>query len=499
MNQHSRHNFILLASINHILWSFQSVTCRYLQVYARPLIFDGQGILTTTKAASAIILFVFGPWFCPQEGPGGGEGRRGEKNEKKDNGEHESVCYNSIVDEEDKTREDSSNNDTNAETRILNNEERFPLRDDGNDVADVCNRSRFGNVTTTTTITKQSKNREPSPLFRTKILYAAFFGVVATCRASLNIASSKFTLSYNITTINSLTPILVSIGDATLLGAKLPRLLWPCVIMSCLGCVIIGLSQSPYFVMLSSSSSVYLFTMRDTIGCSLQFTSMCFSAMARLLMKRTEHILTRDEMVQTNNICNTILPLIYTLVTNPNGWLAFRYITIPSLFAWLILTVLVYTIGSTGQMSLVRTMGPGMYTSLSALRVLGSVFLSAVWLNEPVRNWLEWTGLVITMITMTVYTIASSSSLTSVSHGTAWSEDTDKKSTSSMEMKSSSNGQVGGGRNSDLFLGGEFDMREAMSQTTGSVDGQKGSIHSPRHCINSQDYRLKSRETDSLL
>jgi len=124
-------------------------------------------------------------------------------------------------------------------------------------------------------------------------------------------------------------------------------------------------------------------------------------------MKRTEHILTRNEAVQTNNVCNCVFPLLYTLIVNPGGWKAFQTMSWQSFGAWTTIAVLVYTIGSTGQMALVRSMGPGVYSSLGATRVLGSVALSALWLHEPVQNWLEWIGLLVIMCTMTLYTLVS--------------------------------------------------------------------------------------------
>ena len=251
-----------------------------------------------------------------------------------------------------------------------------------------------------------------APALRTKIMYALAFGIVATLRAALNIASAKFTVSYYITAINSLTPLVVSIGDKVLLQANLPSALWPCVASSVAGCLVIAASQSPLMKVNTDSSDEaddvsFTFTAQDGIGCGLQFMSMCFSAGARLLMKRTENILTRNEAVQTNNVCNTVFPLLYTLFANPRGWNAFRSMTWESFGAWLIIAVLVYTIGSTGQMVLVRGMGPAVYSSLGAVRVLGSAVLSAVWLNEPVQNWMEWLGLSIIMCTMTLYTLAS--------------------------------------------------------------------------------------------
>ena len=171
----------------------------------------------------------------------------------------------------------------------------------------------------------------------------------------------------------------------------------------------IAFAQSPLFVV-SSDPSSYVFTHRDALGCALQFISVLFSSLARLLMKRTEHILTRDEMVQTNNLFNTIVPLAYTLLV-PDArqkWRAFREPSTESIVALLSIAVLVYTIGSTGQMSLVRNMGAGVYSSFSAIRVLGSVLFSSIFLGEPVQNWLEWIGLLVTTLTMTLYTIASS-------------------------------------------------------------------------------------------
>jgi len=183
-----------------------------------------------------------------------------------------------------------------------------------------------------------------------------------------------------------------------------------CIIASIIGCAAIAASQSPLIKSNNTNghnAPGFLFSSHDAIGCGLQFLSVCFSAAARLLMKRTENILSRNEAVQANNVCNFILPLLYTLITNPRGWEAFLVMNIQSFVAWITIAVLVYTIGSTVQMSLVRSMGPGMYSSLGATRVLGSAILSAICLHEPVQNWLEWIGLFVIMCTMTMYTLAS--------------------------------------------------------------------------------------------
>jgi hypothetical protein len=206
----------------------------------------------------------------------------------------------------------------------------------------------------------------------------------------------------------------------------LPPAIWPCVLASCFGCTLIAFSKSPYSPSLGRSvgnngsnddaanaaeaaaAVPPSFTADDAVGCALQFASMCFSAGARLLMKATEDVLTRNEAVQTNNACNFVFPLLYTLVANPAGWVAFLRMTPTSFAAWVVIAVLVYTFGSAWQMSLVRSMGPGAYSSLGGVRVLASAALSAACLAEPVDGGpLEWAGLLVVVVTVTAYTLAS--------------------------------------------------------------------------------------------
>ena len=213
----------------------------------------------------------------------------------------------------------------------------------------------------------------------------------------------------------------MSIGDRLLLKTDLPPALWPCVLVSLLGALLMGLAQSPWVVQgltqrsdllnhedeEARSRGVTELTSRDLIGCVMQLVSVIFVSSARLLVKKTQGILSRDEIVQANNFSNCLFPFLYTLMVHPTGWRAYRYIfTLPNFAAWATIAVVVFTIGFTGQMSLVRSMGPAMYSSLSGTRILVSALLSAIFLAEPVKNWVEWVGLLIIMVTMTLYTIS---------------------------------------------------------------------------------------------
>ena len=51
---------LTLAVFNHLSWSTLHVASHYLQVYAEPIAFDGQGLLSSTKGFSAVFLFSIG-------------------------------------------------------------------------------------------------------------------------------------------------------------------------------------------------------------------------------------------------------------------------------------------------------------------------------------------------------------------------------------------------------------------------------------------------------
>ena len=300
-------------------------------------------------------------------------------------------------------------------------------------------------TTTSSSMTSVTKQQ------RSKLFYAILFGVVCTCRAGLNIASTKYAVSYYITTINSFTPILTSLADSYLLGTKLPKSLWICIFTTCCGCILIAISQKYYENnnelleddkqqqeeiqqlqleqkeeatttttmvggdgdgdgdggdTISSTTTAASTTTTILFGCLLQFISICFSAIARILMKYTDGILTKIEIVQANNICNVLLPFMYTLMTNVTGWIAFEYLISikTNLIAFITVSIVVYTIGSTTQVTLVRNIGPGIYTSFNGIRIICSAILSSIVLQESISSTTELLGLCIIIISMTLYT-----------------------------------------------------------------------------------------------
>lgn len=53
----STNALLLLTIFNHASWSTLHIASRYLQVYAKPITFDGQGVLSSTKGFAALFSF----------------------------------------------------------------------------------------------------------------------------------------------------------------------------------------------------------------------------------------------------------------------------------------------------------------------------------------------------------------------------------------------------------------------------------------------------------
>ena len=51
---------LLLTIFNHASWSTLHVAARYLQLYAEPITFDSQTLLSSCKGSAAIFLYLIG-------------------------------------------------------------------------------------------------------------------------------------------------------------------------------------------------------------------------------------------------------------------------------------------------------------------------------------------------------------------------------------------------------------------------------------------------------
>ena len=391
---------LLLTVINHTCWSTLHVAARYLQVYAQPIVFNGQSVLASTKGFAAVVVFTMGSFkscCCSEQS-------------------QQQYC---------KTREDNDKDETKSLSPVM-----MKPQTSAKEVSIIANENN--NADNDITIATTSILPRAVAQWKQRILYATIFATVATTRALSNIASAKYTYPYNLALIANTSPIITALLDKVLLNCPYPPILWRTAIVTVMAGSIIAISQSmtttattttPNIIDASSSvddNNIHGYNdstaididigvvtpTQNLIGCSLQLLSVIFSALSRILIKHTEHILSETHIVQVNNLSGFVFPFIITLLYDPySSWNAFMYllVTLKSLLAWCTISIVVYSYASIQQVTLVRQLGPGFYSSWAACRLLGTIALSALCLGEGIGSNVEWTGVVLLVVTMTVY------------------------------------------------------------------------------------------------
>lgn len=171
---------VLLTVFIHTVWSTLHVASRYLQVYAKPIPFDGQGVLSTTKGFSAVLLFVIGVVSSWIESCSAVGSTVKDEAEAENNSDSTSLTGNTSLTES--QREDSC---TALDAGIRLHEE-----------SEISQQQQSAEVTPGGEIAT-SQETDASSRRRKVVCYTILVGIVAVCRSSSNIAAAKWTYPYN--------------------------------------------------------------------------------------------------------------------------------------------------------------------------------------------------------------------------------------------------------------------------------------------------------------
>ena len=104
--------------------------------------------------------------------------------------------------------------------------------------------------------------------------FAVAYGCATAARASTNMASAAMTEAWHVTLVALLGPFVTALLSRAALGERVPRALWPCVVVASGGAALAA----------SGEARAGRFRRRDALGCGLQLVSMVFSGSARVLI-----------------------------------------------------------------------------------------------------------------------------------------------------------------------------------------------------------------------
>ena len=126
-------------------------------------------------------------------------------------------------------------------------------------------------------------------------------------------------------------------------------------------------------------------------------------------MMISENVLTKNELVQTQNFMTICFSAVLALMVGGvevyiHAFQSIFSSSTPWMFLmFLFLSIGVFTIGATLQITAVRRLGSDVYTSFSGWRVICCVSLSFVILKEAINEIIEWVGICIIIIALTIF------------------------------------------------------------------------------------------------
>jgi len=141
-----------------------------------------------------------------------------------------------------------------------------------------------------------------------------------------------------------------------------------------------------------------------------QFGSVCMSVVTRLMMKTTVNILTESELILSANLTTVLISLIVSVIDS-SGFgnfadaqaLLFDSGDHSAVGCVLYLGIACFTIAAYYQIVCARALGPGLYDSFYAVRVLVAILQAMLFRGEGIHEPFTWAGKAIALVAVSKY------------------------------------------------------------------------------------------------
>ena len=222
--------------------------------------------------------------------------------------------------------------------------------------------------------------------------FAVAYGCATAARASTNMASAAMTEAWHVTLVALLGPFVTALLSRAALGERVPRALWPCVVVASGGAALAA----------SGEARAGRFRRRDALGCGLQLVSMVFSGSARVLMKLSAGSFSTKTLmvVQYVTICGGAAAYVAFVGDARAALASFASLDAAGLVVLCALSLVVSFGAAEAQIVCIRWLGPAHYTTLQPARVLSTVGVGALLLGERLAGRRQVGGLAVVIVAL---------------------------------------------------------------------------------------------------
>lgn len=231
--------------------------------------------------------------------------------------------------------------------------------------------------------------RESRPLW--------IFAIVVVVRSITNVLAARYTLAIYVQLITLMTPFMIAFISALLLHETLPGITLPAMVLSAIGSLLMLSSE------IGAGGIRFALTESDWIGIGLALASALFLAFYMIAVRRTARIeLSGFVVLLFQSAVIAATSLVLSLIIGED-WGQWARLTTTD---WLVMAVyaLVVVVGANGlQIAALRKLGAPVVSSLMGWRLLSTLVLGMLLLDEGLESWLQVAGMVIVLATVTWY------------------------------------------------------------------------------------------------
>jgi drug/metabolite transporter (DMT)-like permease len=223
------------------------------------------------------------------------------------------------------------------------------------------------------------------------------FALIVVARSITNVLAARFTLAIYVQLITLMTPFIVAFLSVLVLREPLPRHIWPALLLSSLGSLLMISSD------IGAGGVAFALTRSDWLGIGLALASSLFLALYMIVAGRTARTdLSGWSVLFFQSIVILTVSLAISLLVGEE-WGRWRQI---GAVDWSVMAVyaLVVMVAANGmQLAALRHLGAPVVSSLMGWRLLSTLVVAMLLLGEGLQSGWQVVGMVIVLATLTWY------------------------------------------------------------------------------------------------
>jgi drug/metabolite transporter (DMT)-like permease len=212
-----------------------------------------------------------------------------------------------------------------------------------------------------------------------------------------SVVAARYTKAIYIQTVNLLIPFFVAILSFWMLKDKIHKYFIPCFLLSSIGAVLVIIKDPINFI------SQIDFSIKDVIGISLTVIGCLFLALYMVLLRSPESKkINMEQITIVQSLVQFVSSLVISIALREN-WQTWINASWSDYLIFLLYALGIQLGGNFAQISSIQVLGATFVSNLLPTRLIVSLLMAYIFLGEHLSSKLQIVGVLIILITVTIY------------------------------------------------------------------------------------------------